>query len=48
MLILNAVYSMIATGAQNQNNCPPNIGEGLGNFAVQTAQAFINCLSPEA
>lgn len=46
--ILNAVYSMIATGAQNQNNCPPNIGEGLGNFAVQTAQAIINCLSPEA
>lgn len=45
--ILNAVYSLIATGAQDQNNCPPNIGEGLGNFVVQTAQAFINCLGAD-
>lgn len=45
--ILNAAYSMIAAGAQHQHNCPPNIGEGLGNFVVQTAQAFVNCLSPQ-
>lgn len=45
--ILNAAYSLIAAGAQNQNNCPPSIGEGLGNFVVQTAQAFINCLGAE-
>lgn len=44
--ILNAASSMIATGAQNQNNCPASVGEGLGNFVVQTAQAFITCLSP--
>ena len=42
--ILIAVNSMIATGAQNQNNCPPSVGEGLGNFVVQTAQAIISCL----
>jgi hypothetical protein len=45
--IMNAVSSLIAAGAQNQNNCPANIGEGLGNFVVQTAQAFINCLGAE-
>ena len=42
--IINAVNSMISTGAQNQNNCPSNIGEGLGNFVAQTAQAFVNSL----
>ena len=46
--ILEAVNSMIATGAQNQNNCPAYIGEGLGHFAVDTAKAIIKCLSPEA
>lgn len=45
--ILTAVNSLIAAGAQNQNNCPPNIGEGLGNFVVDTAKAFINCLGAE-
>jgi hypothetical protein len=38
--IVNAVNSIIATGAQNQTNCPSNIGEGLGNFVIQTIQAF--------
>ncbi|HET9225334.1 MAG TPA: hypothetical protein VFR31_01590, partial [Thermoanaerobaculia bacterium] len=45
--ILNAVNSMIAAGAQNQNNCPAYVGEGLGNFVVQTAQSFISCLGAE-
>ena len=39
---------MIATGAQDQNNCPSYVGEGLGNFVVQTAKAIINCLGAES
>jgi hypothetical protein len=42
--ILNAVYALIAAGAQNQTNCPVNIGEGLGNFVVQTIKAFVTSL----
>ena len=42
--IMNAVYSLISAGAQGQSNCPTDVGEGLGNFAVQSVQAFINSL----
>lgn len=42
--ILSIVNLMIDQGAHSQDNCPTNIGKELGDFVIQTIQAFVESL----
>jgi hypothetical protein len=42
--IVNAVGAQIRAGAQNQANCPVNVGEGLANFVMAAMRSMISTL----